>query len=41
MAHGNKSDMLLRLGNKYYAKKGETEKTNKYRTVMRVKVARH
>jgi hypothetical protein len=30
MAHGNKSDRLLQLRNKYYAIKGEIEKTNKY-----------
>jgi hypothetical protein len=30
MAHGNKSDRFLQLSNKYYAKKGEIEKTNKY-----------
>jgi hypothetical protein len=38
MAHGNKSDRLLQLSNEYYAKKGETEKTNKYWTVMTVNV---
>jgi len=30
MAHGNKSDRLLQLSNKYYTIKGDIEKTNKY-----------
>jgi len=40
MEHGNKSDRLLQLRNKYYAQKGETEKTNKYRTVMTANTTR-